>query len=801
MYRNACVASAFSAAMLVACSGGVPDSGCPAPCPFGERCDAIARRCAPSAPDAGAPSCTTDRDCTSSAPRCRIETGLCVGCLSEGDCLSGRCTDFRCVPLPDTCQTAEALDLSPGSATVTGDTSRATNDTRAYCSASAATGPDLVFSFTLTEKRRLVAVARPEPGSSLRPVLMLKSACDPLDSSTNLGCSYRPTGAAETWLTVDGLSPGTYWLWLDSDGDSAGAFTLTLSAESPQPAESCASPKVIAPFKGELLLSGDTSQAKDDAAGSCGGLGAPDQVYALELAVAQRLKLELTSLAPSYYPALYLRRQPCESADPATQLTCVKAVPYGQPMPISVELSRLEAGTYYLFVDGIPAGGSGSGGGPFNLKLFVSDPLLLPTNDGCAGALALPVPSSGFGTVSAQGDTTLAVGDTMGTCGGSGPDVVYKLSLSRPTQLTASVGAATGSALRPVVYVRAMGKCGSELFQDQLACSVAPPGGSTATVTTPGLSPGEYYIWIDGYFGSKGAFALTVDLAAPLSVPSNDTCASPQQVPISAGYALLTGTTSGAKDDTTSCEFPSGSTAPDVVYAIDIPAKQALSVDLKAMQGSALEPVITLRPAGKCSSLSLADEVFCAWGDPQFPDRAVYNVGSIDPGTYFLWVDGDYATHGQFSLRVGLGPAVPLPPNDDCLALPLPALQTGVAVVGDTRSAADDGKGSCGGLAGASGDYAPDLVYQFSLGATKSVTVTVTPDLADGQLLRPVVYVRGPGSAACPSIYASDQKGCHVAAAYGGQAVLSLANLAPGSYYVWVDGAGHSSGKFSVKLQ
>ena len=56
-----------------------------------------------------------------------------------------------------------------------------------------------------------------------------------------------------------------------------------------------------------------------------------------------------------------------------------------------------------------------------------------------------------------------------------------------------------------------------------------------------------------------------------------------------------------------------------------------------------------------------------------------------------------------------------------------------------------------------------------------------------------------PGTAACNGGGAN--KGCQIAQSYGGATTLSLANLAAGTYYVWVDGAGLSSGKFTIRWQ
>lgn len=782
-FRVACV---LGATLLIACNAPQGTELCVEPC-----------RPAGGGADTGAGTCSSDRDCGSGAPHCHRETSRCVGCLDGSDCLSGQCDSITltCTPLPDTCQSAEVVDLSQGPVTMRGDTSRAANDAQASCAIFAATGPDLVYRFTLSQQRRVVAVARPEPGSNLQPVLLLGSSCDRIEKSQELGCAYKLPGAQETRLSVDALAPGTYYLWLDSDGDSAGAFTLELGTEEPERGESCADPHGVLPAGAPIDLSGDTSQAQDDFAGSCGGIGAPDRVYRLDLTATQRLEVQLVPRTRGFYPVAYLRRSPCQLAEPANQLGCLRLTPPGTVL--SWDLPRLEAGTYYLVVDGAASSGPSSSG-KYDLRLTFSDPELFPPNDGCAGAIRISAPAGGFGSFSVHGDTSQATHGGRGSCGGEGPDLVYLLNLTQPAQVTARVTAPAGSSLHPVVYLRAPGQCESGSQGDQVACSSAPEE-SSAALTTPALPTGEYSVWVDGYASSKGPFTLGLDVTPPLPVPSNDTCATPQPVSAASGYATLAGTTAGANDDSSSCQLPVGATAPDVVYSLALPTWQSLSVDLQAQPGS-LRPVVTLRVPGQCSSLSSSHEVFCVWGDSQAPERAVFNVPKLAPGIYYLWVDGDHATQGPFTVRVGLGPPVLTPRNDDCYSA-MPVLGLNAALPGDTRAAANDSRGACG-TSLPDGAGAPDVVYQFNLtGSAPTTTLTVTPDPQEGALFRPVVYVRGPGSAVCPSTAAGDQRGCQAAPTYGGQAVLTLGKLPAGSYYLWVDGAAQSSGKFSVKLQ
>ncbi len=754
--------------------------------------------CAPSDSDAGTAGagCASDADCGPTAPRCELESRRCVVCRSDADCGTGTCRDNACLPLPDGCATATVVTLpDQGSIEISGDTTKALNDARAPCAYASGNAGDLVYRLSLKWRRRVVAVARRASGSALRPLLWLKSSCDPAEPETAFGCGWLATNSDEAHLSAD-LPAGEYYLWIDGDGDSAGAFTLKLSTDVAPPGDSCGAPEEVLPFTSEVTLTGDTSEFTNDAAGTCGGLASPDRVYALELVQPQRLRAELTALDGGYYPVVYVRRGSCDGTD--SQLACGRAPTVGPASVAVVDVPRAEAGDYFVFVDGTSAT-TGVSSGPYRLRLSLSAPLSTPPNDACDSESPLTL---GMGQASASGDTTSATNDTYGTCGGTGPDVVFRLTLQQTAQVSLRA-TATGGTLRPMLYVRRPGQCGSTASADQLGCAIAPPGSSTAALLLPQLLPGDYHVWVDGYGGTKGAFTLTAEATAPAQPVASDSCSTSQAVSLASGAVTLSGSTSGAKDDAYSCEV--GGTAPDVVYTVEVPAQGSLSVDLRAMPGSPLRPVMYLRKPGACASTALADEVFCAYGDPQIPDRAVYVVPSLPAGAYALWVDGDYATHGPFSLRVGFGAAIAQPANEHCNSLQLPLLPLlplgGAATTGDTRGATNDAKGACGGPIGSNGEDAPDVVYRFSLVSPQTVTVTVTPDVADGQLFRPVVYVRGPGSLACSSTAAADQKGCATASGYGGTASLTLANLPTGTYYLWVDGAGQSAGRFTVKLQ
>lgn len=774
---------------LLACSPGPVTTRCDAVvCASGTTCLLDTGRCSnPVPPDAGT-GCVDDTRCLVPSPRCLVAQNRCVACLDDGDCAAGSCDKAvnECISLPDSCATARKLDLSTGKTVVTADTSRANDDTRLSCALSGTKSNDLVWALEITERRRVVATVTPAVGGALRPVIALRTQCSSIDPSTNLDCAYPTTTGSSARLTLDAVDPGTYYLWVEGEDANTGAFTLDVQLDVPPADESCAQPRII-PISGnnsEEIL-GDTRSLKDDAAGLCGGAAAPDAVYAVQLSTARRLRLEVTGISKGFQPVLYARTA-CDATTASAQVGCVAATAGSA----TLDIPRVEAGTLFLFVDG----NSAANGGSYRLRITPFDPVPPPTNDACAMAKPIPMPVMALGTVNEQGDTSSANQDALG-CNASGPDLVYQFTLPVARQVLARVTPLAGSSLRPAVYLRPAMKCQSEAASDQVACQISASPGGSATTVVPNLAAGVWYLWVDGVQGSGGPFDLRLELAEPPPVPPNDVCVAAVPLSLASGVINAQGTTLGANSNKlSSCTFPPNEPSPDVVYELSLASKQSLAIDLKALAGSSLKPVATLR-SGTCASVNPNDERACAWGDPQLAERAVFTVPSLDAGTYFLWVSGDGASQGPFALKVSTGPEIPVPANDKCAATGLPTLVPNVFVGGDTRGANNDETAAgCGLTYGSDGSEAPDVAFRFSLVSTSNVTLAVTPDAVEGQLFRPVLYVR---PASCASTAA---KGCAAAASYGGTATLTLSNLAAGSYTAWVDGAGQSGGKFTIKM-
>ncbi len=249
--------------------------------------------------------------------------------------------------------------------------------------------------------------------------------------------------------------------------------------------------------------------------------------------------------------------------------------------------------------------------------------------------------------------------------------------------------------------------------------------------------------------------------------PGNDLCT--MATTLTAGTPAI-GSADGASSNlATSC----GGAAPDVFFRITIPAGGARS--LTAQVTSSFNTALTLLRAD-CST-----EVVCAGAATAMGDSI--DLGNLVPGDYFLAVEAIGGGSGNFVVSYTLG--VPRPVNDQCSAS-APLLTSGVSVAGTVKDGRDDATGTCGGAG------QPDVAYRFVVPAGVNQRATVVVSNAAG--FDPVVFAR---SATCTGT----QQDC---SQYEGGAseTLDLTDLAPGTYFVWVDAAAAVSGAgtFDIRM-
>jgi hypothetical protein len=206
-------------------------------------------------------------------------------------------------------------------------------------------------------------------------------------------------------------------------------------------------------------------------------------------------------------------------------------------------------------------------------------------------------------------------------------------------------------------------------------------------------------------------------------------------------------------------------------------------------------PGVYLRKSD-CDSEATKDELVCAAAE-HAEDSVVAVYGDLDPGTYWVWVDG-YSGTGDFQLQVKLDPPVIPPSNDRCgpgganaIALKL----GGGPVAGDTTTARADYGFVMSNACVASTLYnAPgrDLVYSYTPAASGGFLVVLVPDNWDAQLWMTVGTCGGDGDT-CTQ--AADESGP------GGAESLLVDGVAGTTYYLYADCFVDDFGPFTIEIQ
>ncbi|MCS6797839.1 MAG: hypothetical protein NZ898_04815 [Myxococcota bacterium] len=248
----------------------------------------------------------------------------------------------------DTC--ADATPTSMGQELVL-DTFQARDDLRGSCGG--AGSPDAVTSITVPARSRLRVTARE---TQMNGVLYLQRTCG--DTAQEVACSILPVGGEGTLDAV--VQPGTYHLVLDgTSADEFGSARLVIEASDVGELERlCRSAPPIRPGR---VVRGDTSGAADRFQATCaGGARSPDTVYRLRLARRSLVRIHLST--PNWDGALHLRR---DCANPSTELACNDD--HNDNRHSYLE-QTLDAGTYFLIVDGFSQGNQGA----FTLDVSVS---------------------------------------------------------------------------------------------------------------------------------------------------------------------------------------------------------------------------------------------------------------------------------------------------------------------------------------------------------------------------------------------------------------------------------------------
>lgn len=240
----------------------------------------------------------------------------------------------------------DAVPLSPHDREVSGDTFSARDDMASKCGGRGS--PDVVYRLEVPRRSRLTASFTQEEGAH---AFALRKAC--ADATTELSCGTRLD-------TV--LEGGVYALVVDGASDRGlGRFTFAWRLKDVVAQDAACRAAALLPAG--VPVQGTTRGAGDKFGSSCGGpddvQASPDRVYKLVMASKGRARIAVE--AASWDPVLVLRRAcvdaPIVRGTPGPEIACNNDAEDTRHSRIE---TVLEAGTYYVVVDGHGAGNEGT---------------------------------------------------------------------------------------------------------------------------------------------------------------------------------------------------------------------------------------------------------------------------------------------------------------------------------------------------------------------------------------------------------------------------------------------------------
>jgi hypothetical protein len=322
-----------------------------------------------------------------------------------------------------------------------------------------------------------------------------------------------------------------------------------------------------------------------------------------------------------------------------------------------------------------------------------------PTNDTCDIATVLPLGPMG-GTFSGA-TTGLRNNYRLACAAGTGPDAVFRFTLSEMRDVRISVTAAGAS-----VALRQFDQCASG--PDDKCNTGSPP-----TIVRRSLPAGEYALIVST--NTATAFDVSIRLSEPTVAPPIDVCNATTTMITGTGGSFA-GRFEEVEDDYgLSCNPTS---TRDAVYAFEVPAggMKDLTVTASTTGGSWSQAYVALTTDCGNRSAYLGCE----------SDGTTTNFSRlrIGPGRYYIVVEPSSADATDYTLNVTLVDTPPPAPGDLC-TVPIdltPASIPGMRSAGtDAARLMLDNPVSC-----APAGTGRDAVWTFTTTAVQDVTLSVS---------------------------------------------------------------------------
>jgi hypothetical protein len=578
------------------------------PCTI-DRCVEETKSCARSDRDLdgdGDPDghCFTGADCDDLDPTVGSSRTEICGNFKDDDC-DGDVDEPACsVPAHDRCGDARIVTAAE---TLLLSTIAAGHDYATSCSVAAPLAArDIVLALKVPPgDARDVIVRAVAPASEV--AVALRSDCE---AGPDLACG-NVRGAQDARAIVRSAAGGsTLYAILTTQSESQLDVSVDFAAATTKPTnETCASATPVAIDRAFLVRLFD---ANEDLASDCRS-GTGELTYRFTTTEPSDVSIYATTALGLGRPVLGLLDTGCtaESRCRATGELFARNLP---------------AGTHVLAVSGMTQLDA-------DVVITTAPPTPVPPDQSCTSPPLVTHNETRIVDLTGHED---AIDDG---CLGGVPNAAYRLVLTEPSDVLAYARFEPNDVAAVALVDAACTR--------NLACSVDQ--GQPARVSRRNLPAGEYRIVV-GAERSRSA-KLTI-LVRPTVVPvtvAGDTCADPQVIPSAGGYFV--GTTANANATfNAGCDAlgqPNGG-AKDRILRLPIAARSRLVVD---MTGSTYTTLLDVRRGEACPGTEVEDG--CSLG---FIGSRSFEELLLDPGTYWIQVDGYAGSSGDFALDVRVVP-------------------------------------------------------------------------------------------------------------------------------------------------
>jgi hypothetical protein len=252
----------------------------------------------------------------------------------------------------------------------------------------------------------------------------------------------------------------------------------------------------------------------------------------------------------------------------------------------------------------------------------------------CSGAIGISVPGGRF-TPSVSGSSS-----HQGSCGGSGPEQVYSFTLTSARDVFITTH---GASVDTVVYVRA---CHCE--GEEIGCDDDADGRSTSALQLVNLQPGSYHVFVDT--NASMSTVVPVDIHITPTSSAGNRCGRP--TPLSG--ATSSGNTCSMTNDQAYSDCMTGAIStsfngPDRVYYLIVDSPGTVTFDTCSVD---TDYDSSLLLASTCVDLDVVacndDSTACGMSSEERVRSRISE--SLDPGLYYLWVDGWSTQCGNYTL-------------------------------------------------------------------------------------------------------------------------------------------------------